>query len=434
MNMKKLLLTLLIGITSINAQTEPLTIEESLIIGLNSSYEIKIANSDTLISDAQVTSAWSNMLPKVTLGANYNHLSEMPIQFNLPFPQSTNSDALTAIYANAEIEQPLFTGFRLLSLKNASEYNKEASLLENSKVKNNRALEIKVAFWSYFKAEKFIEVITENLTVVESQLNNIDNLLKTGLATKSDQLKLRVAKADVESKLIDAKHRSKLAQANFNRIIGFAINTNTKIVAPNYIEELSSNDFNTILNEALSSRLELAANNYRIKAADEIITAAKSTWFPQVSAFGSYNYLKLDGGTLLNEDPANFWMVGLGMKWNIWDWWKTSSNATIAEEQHFQIEVASKMLREKIEIEVYSNFLNLESEANKIKLNKLRVESAEENFRIIDDKFNAQVATSTELTEASTLLTEAKITLINSYINYKLARLKLDNSIGRKIY
>ena len=416
------------------AQNEPLTIEESLAIGLNSSYEIQIANSDTLISNAQVTSAWSNLLPKVTLGANYNHLSEMPIQFNLPFPQSTSNGALTAIYANAEIEQPLFTGFKLLSIKNASEYKKEASLLENTKVKNNKALEIRQAFWNYYQTEKFVEIITENLTIVESQINNVENFYNTKLATKSDLLKLQVVEADVKSKLIDAKHHSKIAQANFNRVIGFEINRDTKIVASNYVEELSKHDFTNILNEALNSRLELGVNNFRIKAADEMITAANSTWFPQVSAFGSYNYLKLEGGSMLVEDASNFWMVGLGMKWNIWDWWKTSSNSTIAEEQHFQIKLASKMLREKIEIEVYSNFLNLESEANKIELNKLRVESAEENFRIIDDKFNEQVATSTELTEASTLLTEAKITLITSYINYKLARIKLDNSIGRKMY
>jgi len=247
-------------------------------------------------------------------------------------------------------------------------------------------------------------------------------------------LKLKVIEADVKSKLIDAEHHSKIRQANFNRVIGFPINRDTKIVVSSYIEELSNHDFSTILKEALNSRLELKVYNFKIKAADEMITAANSTWFPQISAFGSYNYLKLEGGSMLSEDASNYWMVGLGMKWNIWDWWKTSSNSTIAEEKHFQIEVAAKMLKEKIEIEVYSNFLYLKSEESKIELSKLRVESAEENFRIIQDMFNEHVATSTELTEASTLLTEAKITLITSYINYKLARIKLDNSIGRKIY
>ena len=76
------------------------------------------------------------------------------------------------------------------------------------------------------------------------------------------------------------------------------------------------------------------------------------------------------------------------------------------------------MLKEKIEIEVYSNFLSLQSDASKIELNKLRVESAQENFRIINDKFKAEIATSTELSEASTLLAEAKIKLITSSIDF----------------
>ncbi len=432
--MKKLFLILFVNIMNVIAQPGGLTVEKSLEIGLNSSYEIQLANSDTLISEAKVTSAWSNMFPKLTLGANYNHLSELPIQFNLPIPSSGNNDALTLLYANAEIEQPLFTGFRLLSLKNASQYNNEASLLENSKVKNHKALEIQQSFWNYYKTEKFIEIINENLTVIKSQINNVENFFDTGLATKSDLLKLQVIEAEMKLKLIDAEHSSKVAQANFNRVIGYPIDSDTKITASTYVEELSKQEFATVLNEAMNSRLELEANNFRIKAADEIITAAKSTWFPQISAFGSYNYLKIEGGSLLSEGANNFWMVGLGMKWNVWDWWKTSSNSTIAEEQHFQIEVASKMLKEKIEIEVYANFLNLESEASKIELNKLRMESAVENFRLINNKFNEQFATATELTEASTMLAEAKITLMTSYINYKVARIKLDNSIGRKIY
>lgn len=432
--MKKIILALLITVTIVIGQTEPLSIKKSLQIGLNSSKEVQLANSDTLISDAQLTNAWSNLLPKVSVGLNYNHLSKMPIQMNLPLPSSSGDGSLDALYANATIEQPLFTGFRLLSIKNASELNKKASIVENSKVKNNKALEIHEAFWNYSKTLKFIEVLDENLNLIKSQMKNVQNFVKTGIATRNDLLKLQVAEADIKSKLIDAHNFSKVAQANFNSVIGFKINNNTQIAADEYTEEIIDFNFDTIMNEALNSRLELLANNLRIQAADEKITAAKSTWFPQVSASASYNYLKLDGSTLLSDEANNFWMVGVGMKWNIWDWWKTSSNATIAEEQHFQIDVANKMLKEKIEIEVYSNFLSLQSEASKIELNKLRVESARENFRIINDKFNSEVATSTELSEASTLLAEAKIKLITSSINYKLARIKLEQSIGRKIY
>jgi outer membrane protein TolC len=432
--MKKVILIFLTIITIVNGQTEELTIEKALQIGLNSSNEIQIANSDTLISDALVTSSWSNLLPKLKLGFNYNHLSEMPIQLNLPFLPVSTSDALTAIYANATIEQPLFTGFRLLSLKNASQYMKEASLLENIKIKNSKALEIYQTFWMFYKTIKLIEILEENLKSIQLQTNNIENFVDNGLSTKNDLLKLQVAESNVKTKLIDAKHSSKIAQANFNRVIGLKLNSDTQILVNNLSEEIIDLNFDTILDEALNSRLEIKANNFRSKAADEKITAAKSTWYPQIMANASYNYLKLDGATLLNDDSNNFWMFGIGMQWNIWDWWQTSSQATIAEEQHFQIEVSNKMLREKIEIEVYSNYLDIESEKGKIELSKLQVKAAEENFRIIKEKFDSQIATTTELSEASTLLAEEKIKLITSYIDYKLARIKLEKSIGRKIY
>ena len=432
--MKKVVFIFLAFITVVSGQTKQFTIEKALQIGLNSSNEIKIANSDTLISDAFVTSAWSNLLPKLNLGFNYNHLSEMPIQLNLPLLPPSTGDALTAIYANATIEQPLFTGFRLLSLKNASQYIKEASLLENTRIKNSKALEIHQAFWMFYKSLKLIEILEENLKSIQLQTSNIENFVNTGLSTKNDLLKLQVAESDVRTKLIDTRNGSKIAQANFNRVIGLKLNSNTEIATSNFTEEMFDLDFETILSEALNSRLELKANNFRSKAADEKITAAKSTWYPQVMANVSYNYLKLDGASLLDNGSNNFWMVGIGMQWNIWDWWQTSSNATIAEEEHFQIEVSNKMLREKIEIEVYTNYLDIESAKGKIELSKLQVKAATENFRIIKEKFESEVATTTELSEASTLLAEAKIKLITSNIDYKLARIKLEKSIGRKIY
>ena len=169
-------------------------------------------------------------------------------------------------------------------------------------------------------------------------------------------------------------------------------------------------------------------------AAEEKITAAKSTWFPQIGAFGSFNYLKVDGSQLLKSDWTNFWMVGVNVKWNIWDWWKTSSVAEQAEQQYNQVQLYSRILKENIEIEVYKNHLQLQSESSKVEVSKLRVKSAEENYRIIKDKYETQLVTSTELIDADSELLNAKTKLITSYINYKIAKVYLEKSIGRRIY
>jgi len=120
--MKKVIFIILSSLTIVNAQKSILTLEKSINIGLNNSKEIKISMSDTLISDALLTNAWSNLFPQISLGFTYNHISEMPIQFQIPFLPTSSGEVLNAMYSNATIEQPLFTGFKLLAIKNASRY------------------------------------------------------------------------------------------------------------------------------------------------------------------------------------------------------------------------------------------------------------------------------------------------------------------------
>ena len=432
--MKKIIFIILLCLTTVNAQTDILSLEKSIDIGLKNSKEINISISDTLISDALLTNAWSNLLPQVSLGFTYNHISEMPIQLQLPFLPASSGEVLNAMYSNATIEQPLFTGFKLLAIKNAAFYNKKATVSENSKVKNSKVLEINTAFWNYFKAIKLVEILEENLKVVSLQVENVSNFNKNEMSSENDLLKIKVIEAELKSKIIEAQNQMKLTQANFNSVIGLNINLDTQIISPDLDEKIIELDFDSLLSEALNSNYDLSANKYHIKVADEKITIAKSSWFPQISAFGSYYYLQLSGSSMLNDDLNNFWMVGINAKWNIWDWWKTSSNADVAIQEYNKIEIANELLKEKIQLEVYSNMLNLQSFAQKIELNKLIVESASENFRITNNKFESQIVTATELTEASVLLTEAKIKLINSQIDYKLGLLQLYNSIGRKIY
>jgi len=338
------------------------------------------------------------------------------------------------MYSNATIEQPLFTGFKLLAIKNVAFYTKKATVSENSKVKNSKALEINTAFWNYFKAIKLVEILEENLKVASLQVENVSNFNKNEMSSENDLLKIKVKEAELKSKIIEAQNQMKLAQSNFNRVIGLNINHDTQIIPPDLDEKIIEFDFDLLLSETLKSNYDLSANKYRIKGADEKITIVKSTWFPQINAFGSYYYLQLSGSSILNDDLNNFWMVGINAKWNIWDWWKTSSNSDVAIQELNKIKIANELLKEKIQLEVYSNLLNLQSFAKKIELNKLIVESAFENFRISKNKFESQIVTSTELTEASALLAEAKIKLINSQIDYKLGLLQLYNSIGRKIY
>jgi len=419
--------------TIVLAQQNPLTLEESLKIGLKSSKEIKLSESAVTSANAKLTEISSNLYPQLSVGFNYNHLSEVPVQFSSPIFSATGG-AIDALYANATIEQPLFTGLKLLSLRNAAEYGKEAALVQSSQTINEKAFTIHMSFWNLYRTEKLVKVLRENIAGLEKHLRDTELFFQNGLVTKNDLLKLKVRVSETRTQLIETENAFEIARAIYNKNLGFSLSQKTEISVENFEDNLTEYGYSQILEEAINSRSELVSNKYQSLAAEEKITAAKSTWFPQIGAFGSFNYLKVDGTQLLKSDWTNFWMVGVNVKWNIWDWWKTSSVAEQAEQQYNQVQLYSQILKENIEIEVYKNHLQLQSEASKVKVSKLRVESAEENYRIINDKYETQLVTSTELIDADSELLNAKTKLITSYINYKIAKVYLEKSIGRKIY
>jgi len=432
MKKMKYLFVLFMG-TIVLAQESPLTLEKSLEIGLKSSKEIQISESAVTSAEAKLTEVSSNLYPQLSVGFNYNHLSDVPVEFSSPM-LAPSGDPIDALYANATLEQPLFTGLKLLSLRKAAEYGKEAAVVQNSQTMNQKALAIHSSFWNLYKSERLVEMLRENIKGLEKHLKDTEEFMKNGLATRNDYLKLKVKVSETRTKLIEAENGLEVARAVYNKNLGFSLDQPTEIKVDGLEEVSVSYDYSAILEEALTKRNELVSSKYQSMAAEEKITAAKSTWFPQIAAFGSFNYLKIDGTNLMSNNWNNYWMVGLNVKWNIWDWWKTSSMAQQAKQQYNQIELSTQLLKENIEVEVYKNYLRMQSEASKVEVSKLRVESAEENYRIINDKYETQMATSTELIDADSELLDAKTKLITSYINYKIAKVYLEQSIGRKIY
>jgi outer membrane protein TolC len=87
-----------------------------------------------------------------------------------------------------------------------------------------------------------------------------------------------------------------------------------------------------------------------------------------------------------------------------------------------------------VEVEVYRAFLNYNKANDRITISKKAVEQADENYRTTKEKYEAQVATSTELIDAEVSLLQAKTNLTNALVDFQMAKMTLDKSVGRKIY
>ncbi len=437
--MKNLIIILLIVVINSFLSAQQFTLKESLEIGLKNSKDLKISKSKIISSDAKITEVGSQMLPKLNFSASYTRFSDVP-PFEIVTPLTPNPIKLYDVILNnynfkLSLQQPLFTGFRLSSLKNAAEYNYKATEAEYDKDVNEAAFNIQNAFWNYYKAEQIKRLIIENLQQTALHLETTKNFMKSGLVTRNDLLKLEVQYSNTELMKIEAENNTELGRAAFNKAIGIGLNSPTTLETKTITPSQYDYNLDEIINEAKENRNELKSLEYKIQGREESIDAAESGWFPSLFLFGNFYYSRPNSRILPPEDKFNdTWDAGVTLSWDLWNWGYTSSQTTQAEENKFQAEVSLSKLKDAVEIEVYKSYLDYKKSLDKIKVIQKSVDQAEENYRITKEKYNSQLATSTDLIDAEVSVLQAKTNLTNALVDYEISRLSLDKAIGRKIY
>jgi len=440
--MKKFLLIIvsLIFSTEISfSQEHKLSIEQSIVIALENSKDLKISDSKVRSNEAKIKEVTSQFLPQFKLNAGYTRLSNVdPFLVIIPFspmPVQISEVLLNNYNLRLSLQQQLFTGYKLSSLRNSATLNMQSSKVEFDNERNNVAYNVQISYWNYYKSIQIKTIADEN--VVQSELHVVDtkNFLTNGLATNSDLLKLEVLNSNAKLQQLEAYNNIDLARISFNKILGLPLESNTEPGQESIYSEIKEFNLASLINEAKDNRYELKALDYKIKSANENINAARSSYYPSVFIFGNAYY---SNPNLRIQPPRNTfdatWDLGVQLSWDVWNWGNTSSQVTQAEQILLQNKLNYEQLKESIELEVNQNYLNVNYLKERIEVIKKTIEQSSENYRVTKEIYNVQLATSTDLADAETSLFQSQINYTNALIDYKIALLKLYKAVGRKLY
>ena len=417
-----------------------LTLDQCIQLGIDNSKVLKISKSKVSGADAKINEANSQLLPLLKFQAAYQRLSNIPpFEVSIPgitlHPIQISPVILDNYNLKLSLQQPLFTGFRLWSLKSAAEYSYESSNYEYKKNINDVAFNIQNAFWNYYKSEQIKKLIEENLRLTKKHLNDTRNFLKNGLATQNDLLKLEVQYSNTQLQLIESENNVDIVRSNLNKLLGLPLEENTEINPGTIDTSFMKYKLSNLIEQSKENRNDIKSLEYRVKASEKGITAVNGAWYPAVYLIGDYYYSKPNQRIIPAENKfKDTWDIGVTLQWDLWNWGYTSSKASQAEEQKIQIETSLSQLHDAVELEVYQTYLTYKRSADKIEVSRQSVEQSEENYRNTQQKYNQQVATSTDLIDAEVSLLQSKTNLTTALVDFQLAKVKLMKAIGKKIY
>ncbi len=411
-----------------------LSIDEAIQTGLKNSKTLHASLMKVKASEAKIKETGTALLPSLKFIGAYTRLSEVdPFTINAgPMGTFTLAPSILNNYSlKLSLQQPVFTGFKLQNSVKIAELTSNATSEEYNRDKSELVYNIKNAYWSLFKAAEMKKVIDENVEQIKAHLKDAQNLMQQGLLTNNDVLKIEVQLSDALFRQSDIKNNVRLAVIGLNNIIGIPLSTATEINSAVELNYTAALNLDELVNKAYQNRPELKAADLRIKTSESAVSLAKGGWYPQVSVSGNYNYNRPNQRIQPTKDQFDgTWDVTLGVSFDIWNWNVTGHQTEQAEAQLSQTIDALGSIKDGVTLEVTQNYLNLQQAKEKISISELAVKQAEENLRIISEKFKNGMALSSDVVDADVALLQAKTNYTNSKVDFELAKAKLIKAVG----
>ncbi|MHB1050412.1 MAG: TolC family protein [Bacteroidota bacterium] len=430
-------LTVLISAIVLSQNTMTLTVEQAVQIGLENSKALRTSQFKVTAAEAKANETGTLGLPSLKFQGSYTRLSEVPPSafdnpFNPALPPIVIAPAIMNNYGlKATLQQPLFTGGKISGAEEASEYLAEASKQDFNKDRADVIYNITLWYWNLYRANEAKKFVDENVEQIQSHVTDAENLLKQGMLTSNDVLKVQVQLSEAKVRQIDAKNNVQLSMIQLNNTLGLPLSTTIEIATPLESITVDKAEINTLVKQAMESRPDLIAMKARVNASESALSSARGGWWPQVYLVGNYNYLRPNQRIFPAEDAfKDTWDVTLSVSFDIWNWNQTGHQTTQAQAQMAQSEEGFSMMRDLAELEVTQNYLNVQQAKERLAVSEQGVEQAEESYRVMNERFKKGLVANSDLLDAEGALLQAKLNRTQSQVDVILAAARLAKSIG----
>ena len=435
--MKKFLLSLFCLLT-VNSETmaiepsrlpngqagKPLTLEECIAIAIVNHSALQASLKKVDVSVEKVREAKAPYYPQVEVNSAYEQAHASTF--------FTGKDSVTDSFrTNFTLSQRLFDFGKTRASVDASVANKSAEKEDLERVRQGVLYGVKEAYFGLLKASGIARLQEEALDQAKAHLRQARAFFEAGVKPKFDVTQAEVEVNRVELDLLKARHSYLLAQATLNNKIG--LDPRTPIEIEDILKpEETSFDINLIMEEALYKRPEIKLLDERVRESEAQIRISKGEGLPTLSAQGNYQFQEATYESEgIEVDIGNSWSVGLSLNFTIFNGFQTASRVAQAKANLENLRLRQKELKLDILLEVKQTYLDLEETKERMVLMERNLTKAKENLQIAQGRYEAQVGTLLEVTDAQVAYTSAETDKIQAFYDYQLAIARLEKTIGR---
>jgi outer membrane protein len=405
--------------------TRPTSLAEAVSLALRENPDALNSASEVHGAEADRARVDGGFFPKLHVDANAT-------QWNSPFTLAlgpgenfTVRNAFTWT-ASVSVIQPLTPLWGIYDQYKVQDLGVDVAEIQRGVTRREIAFRVVEAYYRLLENQRLADVARTSVTQLEAQQREAQSLFDNGVIGKNDLLRAALALASSRQREIQMRGAVLLARGQLATLMGQP--PSTELEAEPFTGEPPEIDEPNVAaaeGRAAVQRLEVRALDARIEQADHSVAAAKKKLIPQVNAIGNFTHFD---GSQFQQENAEY--VGLFASWDVWDWGTKTSGISSARARLDQARIARKKLDDEVRLEARQAFVNAETAREGLGVARSAVSQAEENFRIVTKKFDAAAATSFDVVDAESLVTQARGQVETALYDLLIARAALARATG----
>jgi outer membrane protein TolC len=401
-----------------------LTLRDAIQRGLQFNLGILTNRDFTDTARMERRRALSNLRPNFSVGVTQTsqQLDLVAFGFSLPgFPAVVGPFEYENV--RAYYQQTLYDRPSRINLKSLDESRKAADFTA-ADARNLVVQAVSGAYLAVITEGSRIEAIEAEVNTAQVLFGRASDQKKAGTVAGIDVLRAEVQLKTEQQRLLAQKNQLEKSKLSLARAIGLpggqtftAADTLPFTPLQPALEEL--------LQKAYSSRNDVKAAEANIRAAQLALDSAHAEHWPTLVVQGDYGLI---GPTIAN--PRGTYSVLAGVRFPIYAGGRTQTDIDQAEIVLRNRKNFLEDLHGRIEYEIRSALLDLQSSAEQVAVAKTNVDLANQTLVQARDRFGAGVTDNIEAVQAQQLLAQANENYIGSLSAHNGAKIALATALG----
>lgn len=403
------------------------TLDEAWMTALASHRQVEAAGELREAARFELAEARAARLPQLGLSSGYTAFDKAPGFALGGIDTGPLFDGDDYVSAGAELRLPVYTGGAVAAGIDAAEFGANAADANLATVVQDIKLGVAEHFVNVLRSERAVAVADSYVLSLRSHTENARKRFELGDVPKNDYLAASVTLADAEQQRLQANNDLDYSKAAYNRMLGRPLSTAVSLDPALDFDNLLARDATLaqLIDTARRERHELAALDAQRNALRREAERVRAGNRPQLALTSAYTYLENE---FLSDD--RFLMAGVSFSWNLFDGGRVQKRSAAIERQAAAIGHSRADLESIIGLDVRRAWNDRIEAENRLGVAETAVEQANENLRVVRNRYAAGASTNTEVLDGEALRERALSNRDTARFELELARLRLARAVG----